>query len=94
VEFPSTRVLPVNGLLHKLGLITLGVRREVFDAIGVFNCTTKASDDEFFRRLQAYAASGAGTIEQQPSPSRAAYVGTPEKAKSIPAQLVSGMRRR
>jgi hypothetical protein len=62
VEFPSTRVLPVNGLLHKLGLITLGVRREVFDAIGVFNCTTKASDDEFFQRLQAYAASGAGTI--------------------------------
>ena len=106
VEFPSTRVLPVNGLLHKLGLITLGVRREVFDAIGVFNSTTKASDDEFFQRLQAYAASGAGTIvpldlptyyntfrpgslfadmvandpvssgmiEQQPSPSRAAYV--------------------
>ena len=108
VEFPSTRVLPVNGLLHKLGLITLGVRREVFDAIGVFNCTTKASDDEFFQRLQSYAASGAGTIvpldlptyyntfrpgslfadmvandpaasgviEQQPSPSRAAYVDT------------------
>ena len=62
VEFPSTRVLPVNGQLHKLGLITLGLRREVFDAIGVFNCTTKASDDEFFQRLQAYAASGAGTI--------------------------------
>jgi glycosyltransferase involved in cell wall biosynthesis len=106
VEFPSTRVLPVNGLLHKLGLITLGLRREVFDAIGVFNCTTKASDDEFFQRLQSYAATGAGTIEaldiptyyntfrsgslfadmvandpaasgtieQQPSPSRVAYV--------------------
>ncbi len=108
VEFPSTRVMPVNGLLQKLGLITLGLRREVFDAIGVFNCTTKASDDEFFQRLQAYAASGAGTIvpldlptyyntfrsgslfadmvvndptvtgviEQQPSPSRTAYVET------------------
>lgn len=106
VEFPTTRVLPVNGLLHKLGLITLGLRREVFDAIGVFNCTSKASDDEFFQRLQAHAASGAGTIaaldipiyyntfragslfadmvandpfasgtiEQKPSPSRAAYV--------------------
>lgn len=106
VEFPSTRLMPVNGLLHKLGLITLGVRREVFEAIGVFNCTTKASDDEFFQRLQAYAASGTGTIvpldlptyyttfrpfslfsdmvvndpsasgviEQQPSPSRGAYV--------------------
>jgi hypothetical protein len=106
VEFPSTRVLPVNGLLHKLGLITLGLRREVFDAIGVFNCTTKASDDEFFQRLQVYAATGvgkiatldipsyyntfrpgslfadmvandpaaSGTIEQKPSPSRAAYV--------------------
>lgn len=108
VEYPSTRVLPVNGLLHKLGLITLGLRREVFEAIGVFNCTTKASDDEFFQRLQAYAASGAGTIvpldlptyyntfrpgslfadmvvndpaatgviQQNPSPSRAAYVET------------------
>ena len=108
VEFPSTRVLLVNGFLHKLGLITLGVRREVFDNIGVFNCTTKASDDEFFQRLQAHAASGvgtiaaldiptyyntfrpgslfadmvandpsaSGTIEQQPSPSRAAYVET------------------
>lgn len=106
VEFPSTRVLPVNGLLYKLGLITLGLRREVFDAIGAFNCTTKASDDEFFQRLQAHAASGAGTIvpldipayyntfrpsslfadmvandpaasgtvEQKPSPSRAAYL--------------------
>jgi len=106
VEFPSTRVLPVNGLLHKLGLITLGLRREVFDAIGLFNCTTKASDDEFFQRLKAHTARGvgtiatldlptyyntfrpgslfadmvandpaaSGTIEQQPSPSRAAYV--------------------
>lgn len=122
VEFPSTRVLPVNGLLHKLGLITLGVRREVFDAIGFFNCTTKASDDEFFHRLQAYAASGAGTIvtldlptyyntfrpgslfadmvvndpaasgviEQQPSPSRVAYV---EAFRAKHAELgVAGFR--
>ncbi len=62
VEFPSTRVLPVNGLLYKHGLITLGLRREVFDVIGVFNCTSKASDDEFFQRLQAYAATAAATI--------------------------------
>jgi len=107
IEFPTTRVLPINGLLHKRGLITLGLRREIFDTIGVFNCTTKASDDEFFHRLQALVAAGAGTIvpleiptyyasvrhgslfadmlandpivsgsiTQQPSPSRAAYVG-------------------
>ena len=62
VDFSSTRVLPVNGLLYKLGLITLGLRRKVFDDIGVFNCTSKASDDEFFQRLQAHAATGAGTI--------------------------------
>lgn len=64
VEFPSTRVLPINGELFKPGLITLGIRREVFEAIGMFNCTTKASDDEFFQRLKAYSQSGAGEIAQ------------------------------
>lgn len=54
ILFPEGRVLPVNGLVKKLGLITLGVRRSVFDEIGYFNCTTKASDDEFFQRLKAY----------------------------------------
>ncbi|MBV2208070.1 MAG: glycosyltransferase [Thermomonas sp.] len=53
VLFPAGQVLPVNGLVKKLGLITLGVRRAVFDEIGFFNCTMKASDDEFFQRLQA-----------------------------------------
>lgn len=54
VLFPAGQVLPVNGLVKKLGLITLGVRRAVFDEIGFFNCTMKASDDEFFQRLQAF----------------------------------------
>ncbi len=42
--------MPVNGLISKLGLITLGVKKEVFTEIGYFHCTTKASDDEFFQR--------------------------------------------
>lgn len=56
VSFPSGLVLPVNGMVSKLGFITLGLRREVFDLIGYFNCTSKASDEEFFRRLQAWVA--------------------------------------
>lgn len=60
VRFPSGQVVPVNGLVSKRGLITLGVRREVFDQIGYFNCTSKASDEEFFRRLQAWVAAKGG----------------------------------
>lgn len=64
VLFPSGRVLPVNGTVSKLGLITLGVRRQVFDQIGFFNCTSKASDEEFFHRLQAWVASKGGEIRE------------------------------
>jgi hypothetical protein len=56
VGFPSGQVYPVNGLVKKYGLITLGLRKEVFEKIGFFNCTTKASDDEFFCRLKLYCA--------------------------------------
>ncbi|GAB6059380.1 glycosyltransferase [Desulfonatronum parangueonense] len=62
VLFPSGRVLPVNGLVKKAGLITLGVSRTVFDEIGYFNCTTKASDDEFFQRLQAFYGKRPGAV--------------------------------
>lgn len=62
VQFPSGQVIPVNGLVKKLGLITLGVRRTVFDDIGFFNCTSKASDDEFFQRLKAWIAEKGGKI--------------------------------
>jgi glycosyltransferase involved in cell wall biosynthesis len=62
VVFPAGQVLPVNGLVKKLGLITLGVRREVFDEIGYFNCTTKASDDEFFQRLQRFYQGSLGAV--------------------------------
>lgn len=62
VLFPSGQVIPVNGLVKKLGLITLGVRRSVFDDIGFFNCTSKASDDEFFQRLKAWIAEKGGKI--------------------------------
>lgn len=50
VDPDTDEVLAVNGLYKKLGLITLAVRREVFEKIGFFNCTTKASDDEFYNR--------------------------------------------
>ncbi|MDD2728271.1 glycosyltransferase [Malikia sp.] len=62
VRFPSGQVLPVNGLVRKLGLITLGLRRRVFDDIGSFNCTSKASDDEFFQRLMAWMAAKGGEL--------------------------------
>lgn len=62
VIYPSEEVLPVNGLIHKLGLITLGLRRSVFEDIGFFNCTTKASDDEFFQRLSTWIAKKGGEI--------------------------------
>ncbi len=62
VRFPSGQVLPVNGLVRKLGLITLGLRRRVFDDIGCFNCTSKASDDEFFQRLMAWMAVKGGEL--------------------------------
>lgn len=62
VLYPSEEVLPINGLIHKLGLITLGLRRRVFEDIGFFNCTTKASDDEFFHRLSAWTAEKGGEV--------------------------------
>lgn len=47
-------IVEVDGYQYKLGLITLGVRRSVFNKIGFFNCTTRASDDEFFNRIKCY----------------------------------------
>lgn len=61
--FPEGRVLSVSGSVKKLGLITIGLRRTVFDEIGYFNCTTKASDDEFFQRLQTFYKSQANSIK-------------------------------
>ncbi len=62
VEHHSGRVLPVNGVIYRLGLITLGVRRDIFDAIGMFNCTNKAADNEFFDRIQAWSSLNEGEI--------------------------------
>ena len=47
-------IVRVNGLISKLGRITLGFERRVIDEVGYFNCTTKASDDEFYQRLLSY----------------------------------------
>jgi glycosyltransferase involved in cell wall biosynthesis len=66
VDPDTGRVIPVNGLLSKLGLITLGVRRDVFQQIGYFNCTTKASDDEFFNRAVRYLGRGAVVNQDLP----------------------------
>lgn len=62
VRFPAGEVLPVNGKLSKLGLITLGLRRAVFEQIGYFNCTSKASDEEFFQRLERWVSVQGGEI--------------------------------
>ncbi|TLP94740.1 glycosyltransferase family 2 protein [Nesterenkonia salmonea] len=53
VDPESQLIVRVNGTNSKLGLITLGVRKKVFQEIGFFNCTTKASDDEFFNRVRS-----------------------------------------
>ena len=54
VLYPQGLVLNVNGLYKKLGLITTGYKRSVFQDIGYFNCTSKASDEEFFNRARLY----------------------------------------
>lgn len=68
VRLPSGRVLPVNGMVHRQGLITLGLRRQVFEQVGYFNCTSKASDDEFFSRLKLWAAGNGQRICEQRLP--------------------------
>ena len=50
----SCNIIKVDGYDYKLGLITLGIKRSVFNKIGFFNCTTKASDDEFYNRMKSY----------------------------------------
>lgn len=66
VDPDTDGVLEVNGLISKLGLITLGVERTVFDDIGYFNCTTKASDDEFYNRVVKFL--GKGVVENNELP--------------------------
>jgi len=83
VDQESERVIKVNGHVSKLGLITLGVRRSVFEKIGVFNCTTKASDDEFYRRLIRFC--GKESVKNLPLP---LYYGTMGEG-SLFADMVS-----
>ncbi|AWX13666.1 glycosyl transferase family A [Mergibacter septicus] len=54
IDLNTHTVITVNDSIYRIGLITLGVYRKVFDDIGFFNCTTKASDDEFLNRIIAY----------------------------------------
>jgi glycosyltransferase involved in cell wall biosynthesis len=53
VLFPEERVFLVNGLIKKLGLITVGYKKSIFSEIGYFNNTSKASDDEFYNRARS-----------------------------------------
>lgn len=50
----NDNIIRVNYALSRFGRITLGIKRGVISDIGYFNCTTKASDDEFYRRLVRY----------------------------------------
>ncbi|MBK5938448.1 glycosyltransferase family 2 protein [Halochromatium roseum] len=68
VSFPTEEVLPVNGLISKLGLITIGVPRSVFDDIGYFNCTIKASDEEWFERLRCAALNKGQIVAETSAP--------------------------
>ncbi|HEH9711660.1 TPA: glycosyltransferase family 2 protein [Pasteurella multocida] len=54
INLETQNIIKVNDNKYKLGLITLGVYRKVFNEIGFFNCTTKASDDEFYHRMIKY----------------------------------------
>lgn len=45
------RIIKVGGNAAKYGLITLAIRRNVFDEIGYFDCVRKAGDDEFVQRV-------------------------------------------
>ncbi|MFD2741609.1 glycosyltransferase family 2 protein [Sulfitobacter aestuarii] len=49
---PKTgKVIPVADLYAKFGLITLAVRRQVFEEMGYFDAVRKAGDDEWVQRL-------------------------------------------
>ena len=59
-------IIKINGSYTKLGLITLGFKKCVFEQIGYFNCTTKGSDDEFFQRFINYYGKNALAETQLP----------------------------
>ena len=48
----SGEVVMNRGLRERQGLVTLMVRREVFDDIGWFDAVRTSADDEFFERLR------------------------------------------
>lgn len=55
---PSTGLaIPVAGHLTKSGLITVAVRRAVFDRIGYFDAVRRAGDDEWFGRARVVLGS-------------------------------------
>lgn len=47
----SRKLVELGGKLSRIGLITLAVRRNVFEEIGYFDAVRKAGDDEWVQRL-------------------------------------------
>jgi glycosyltransferase involved in cell wall biosynthesis len=64
ILYPEGVVLPVNGSLGRVGYVTLGVGRAVFDTLGYFNCTTRGSDSEFISRLERSCAADGTEIRK------------------------------
>ena len=55
--FPEGQILATNDKGEnkiRLGYITIGVQKKVFDTIGYFNNATKSSDNELIRRLKYF----------------------------------------
>ncbi|UYV37185.1 glycosyltransferase family 2 protein [Rhodobacteraceae bacterium D3-12] len=58
---PETgKTIALGGKVSRIGLITLAVRRRIFDEIGYFEPVRRAGDDEWFQRLTHF--SGAESI--------------------------------
>ncbi|MDD3266919.1 MAG: glycosyltransferase family 2 protein [Burkholderiales bacterium] len=53
-RYINEKIVRVNGIISRLGRITLGFHRSIIGEIGYFNCTTKASDDELYQRIICY----------------------------------------
>lgn len=52
---PDTgRLVPIGEYFSKFGLITLAVRRQVFNEIGFFEGVKRAGDDEWYQRVQHF----------------------------------------
>ncbi|MGZ4954021.1 MAG: glycosyltransferase [Methylobacter sp.] len=63
VIFPEGRVIPGNNGVNKPDLMTLGVRKTVFDEINSISAAESVSDDEIFGKLIAFADRSGGVFK-------------------------------